>query len=72
MKTDSPVVSNYTLEQIVAHQLPIHEQSADVYADLVHRVSSEEQAVLNIRTYYESMWLEEGGPSTMCGSGTGD
>ncbi len=60
LKTDSPVLYNYTLEQIAAHKLPIHEQSTDVYADLVHRVSPEEQAVLNIRTYYESMWLEEG------------
>jgi tRNA (guanine-N7-)-methyltransferase len=60
LKTDSPVLYEYTLEMIAEHKLPLFEQSANVYTDLVHRVSAEEQAVLNIRTYYESMWLEEG------------
>ena len=45
---------------IAEHDLPMYENSSDVYADLVKRVSPEEQAVLNIRTFYESMWLEEG------------
>lgn len=60
LKTDSPLLYEYTLEQIAAHGLRTHEQSSDVYADLVHRASPEEQAVLAIRTYYERMWLEEG------------
>lgn len=60
LKTDSPVLYEYTLEMIAEHMLPLHEQSADIHTDLVHRVSPEEQAVLNIRTYYESMWLAEG------------
>jgi len=60
LKTDSPLLYEYTLEMIAEHKLKVHEQSAEVYADLVHRVSPEEQAVLNIRTYYEQMWLAEG------------
>lgn len=60
LKTDSPLLYDYTLEQIAAHKLPVLEQSDDVYADLVNRVSPAEQAVLNIRTYYEQMWLTEG------------
>jgi len=60
LKTDSPLLYEYTMEQIAAHKLPVLEQSSDVYADLVNRVSPEEQAVLNIRTYYERMWLTEG------------
>jgi len=60
LKTDSPVLYEYTLEQVAAQGLPLHEHSADVYGELVHRVSPEEQAVLAIRTHYESMWLEEG------------
>ena len=60
LKTDSPVLHEYTLEMIAEHRLRIQEHSANVYADLVHRVSPEEQAVLNIRTYYERMWLEGG------------
>ena len=60
LKTDSPLLYEYTLEMIGEHKLKVHEQSADVYADLVHRVTPAEQAVLNIRTYYEQMWLAEG------------
>lgn len=60
LKTDSPLLYEYTLEQIAAHGLTIQERSAEVYAELVPRVSPEEQAVLNIRTYYERMWLEAG------------
>lgn len=60
LKTDSPVLYEYTLEQIEAHGLRVHERSAEVYAELLPRVSAEEQAVLSIRTYYERMWLAEG------------
>ncbi|HNU56062.1 MAG TPA: tRNA (guanosine(46)-N7)-methyltransferase TrmB [Flavobacteriales bacterium] len=60
LKTDSPLLYEYTLEQIAAHRLPTYERSAEVYAELVPRVSPEERAVLNIKTYYEQMWLEEG------------
>ncbi len=60
LKTDSPLLYEYTLEQIAESKLPIMEQSVNVYTDLVQRVSPEEQAVLNIRTYYEQMWLAEG------------
>ncbi len=60
LKTDSPLLYAYTLEQIAEHKLHTEESSANVYAELVLRLSPEEQAVLNIRTYYEGMWLEEG------------
>lgn len=60
LKTDSPLLYEYTLEQIAENKLRTEESSADVYAELVPRVPPEEQAVLNIRTYYESRWLQEG------------
>jgi tRNA (guanine-N7-)-methyltransferase len=60
LKTDSPVLYEYTLEQIAEHRLPLYEKSDNVYGELVHRVAPAEQAVLHIRTYYESMWLKEG------------
>ncbi len=60
LKTDSPLLYEYTLEQVELHHLPLQEKSADVYGELVHRVSEEEQRVLNIRTFYERMWLAEG------------
>jgi tRNA (guanine-N7-)-methyltransferase len=60
LKTDSPVLYEYTLEQIERFKLPLEEKSDDVYGELVPRSSPDMQAVFNIRTYYESMWLEEG------------
>lgn len=60
LKTDSPLLYEYTLEQIAEHRLHTEENSADVYGELVHRASPQERSVLHIRTYYESMWLEEG------------
>jgi tRNA (guanine-N7-)-methyltransferase len=60
LKTDSPLLYEYTLEQIAEHKLRTEESSTNVYAELIPRVSPEEQAVLNIRTYYESLWLKEG------------
>jgi tRNA (guanine-N7-)-methyltransferase len=60
LKTDSPLLYEYTLEQIAAHQLVTQEQSAEVYAELIPRVEPLERAVLNIRTRYEQMWLEAG------------
>lgn len=60
LKTDSPLLYEYTLEQIEENKLPTFERSAEVYGELIHRVSPEEQDVLNIKTYYEQMWLEEG------------
>ena len=60
LKTDSPVLYEYTLEQIAEQGLPLLEHSDNVYADLVHRVGPGEQAILDIRTFYERMWLLEG------------
>ena len=60
LKTDSPVLYEYTLEQIAEQGLPLLEHSDKVYADLVHRVGPGEQAILDIRTFYERMWLLEG------------
>lgn len=60
LKTDSELLYEYTLEQIAEQKLPLQESSADVYGELVPRLSPDDQAVLNIRTYYETMWLAEG------------
>ncbi|MCB9166694.1 MAG: tRNA (guanosine(46)-N7)-methyltransferase TrmB [Flavobacteriales bacterium] len=60
LKTDSPLLYRYTLEQVEAEKLLLQEQSADIYGELIHRVDPTQQAVLGIRTFYESMWLEEG------------
>lgn len=60
LKTDSVELYTYTMEQIAEHKLPLFERSDDVYGELVPRSTPEVQAVLNIRTFYEQMWLGEG------------
>ncbi len=60
LKTDSPLLYTYTLEQVAAHGLPLLQHSDDVYGELVGRVAPKDQNELNIRTFYESMWLAEG------------
>ena len=71
LKTDSPVLYEFTLEQVEAHKLPLYEKSDDVYGELVPRLPPDLQAVLNIRTFYESMWLGEGKRIHYCRCGIG-
>ena len=60
VKSDSPLLYERTLESWTEAGLPVHEQSADVYGELVHRVDHELRALLEVKTYYEQMWLAEG------------
>jgi tRNA (guanine-N7-)-methyltransferase len=60
LKTDSPELYDYTMERVAEFKLPLYEKSDDVYGELVPRLAPDFQAVLNIRTFYESMWLGEG------------
>ena len=71
LKTDSPELYDYTLERVAEFKLPLYEKSDDVYGELVPRLSPEEQAILNIRTFYESMWLGEGKRIHYCRFGIG-
>jgi len=60
LKTDSPELYAYTLEQIEEHGYTLEEKSGDVYADLVNRVEEPFKSIMNIRTFYEKMCLKEG------------
>jgi tRNA (guanine-N7-)-methyltransferase len=60
VKSDSPLLYERTLESWQEAGLPVHEHSADVYGELVHRVEPELRELLEVRTYYEQMWLAEG------------
>ncbi len=71
LKTDSPELYHYTMERVGEFKLPLYEHSEDVYGELVPRLSPEGQAVLNIRTFYESMWLGEGKRIHYCRFGIG-
>ena len=71
LKTDSPELYRYTVDIVAEHKLPLLEKSEDVYGELVPRSTAEMQAALNIRTFYESMWLEQGKRIHYCRFGLG-
>ena len=60
VNSDSPLLYALSKEGWLEAEFPILEDSADVYGDLVHRVGPEFAEVLNIQTFYEQRWLEEG------------
>ena len=60
LKTDSPLLYEYTLEVIEEMGLEIIWNSADVYEELIHEVDELLRKKLEIRTYYEDIWLKEG------------
>ncbi len=60
LKTDSPDLYAYTLEQVEEHGHTLLESSDDVHGELMGRISPEMQAILAIRTFYEARWLKEG------------
>ena len=59
LKTDSPLLYAFTLEVIEEMGLHIIWNSADVYGELIHQVDDLLRKKLQIRTYYEDIWLKE-------------
>jgi tRNA (guanine-N7-)-methyltransferase len=60
VKSDSPLLYALSKEGWMEAGFPILEDSQDVYGELVPRVDADFADVLNIRTFYEQRWLEEG------------
>lgn len=60
VKTDSDLLYHWSLEQYQEQKYEILLASDDVYGKLVHEVDDTLRDILNIRTYYETMWLEMG------------
>jgi tRNA (guanine-N7-)-methyltransferase len=60
VKTDSELLYHWTLEQYIAHGYQVVMHSDDVYGTLVHQVPDAFRELLEIKTYYEQMWLEMG------------
>ena len=60
LKTDSTLLYEYTLEQISEKGYQLIEKSNDVYNELIQRTTFEVKNVLEIKTFYEKMWLKEG------------
>ena len=47
-------------ESYVEAGYQINYDSIDVYGELVHRVPAELRDLLEVKTFYEQMWLEQG------------
>jgi tRNA (guanine-N7-)-methyltransferase len=60
VKSDSPLLYQLTKEGYEQAGYEILYASDDVYGDLVHRVPDEIRSLLEVKTFYEEMWLEEG------------
>ena len=60
VKTDSNFLFTYTSYLVEENHLPLLFATRDLYSHQLF--DAQTQAILNIRTYYESMWMERGIP----------
>lgn len=60
VKTDSPLLYEWTLENLPAQGYTIELKSDDVYGQLMNEVDPEFRDILQIKTFYERRWLLEG------------
>lgn len=65
VKTDSDFLHEYTLDQVAEHDYELVNRSADIYNEL-DRFDPELQSILEIKTFYEQMFLAEGQNITYC------
>ena len=60
VKSDSPLVYALSKDSYEEANYQINYDSADVYGELIHRVPDDLKELLDVKTFYEQMWLEEG------------
>lgn len=60
LKHDSDLMVEYTLDQIRENNYRLLLSSLDLYGRLVDDLDDETRDILEIRTFYEQMWLEKG------------
>ena len=60
VKSDSPLLYALSKESYEAANYRINFDSADVYGELMERVPEDLRELLEVKTFYEQMWLEEG------------
>ncbi|MBQ7424389.1 MAG: tRNA (guanosine(46)-N7)-methyltransferase TrmB [Prevotella sp.] len=58
LKTDSNFLFTYTKYMVEHNSLPVEEMTTDLYHD--SQLLTQNSPLLNIRTYYEQMWLDRG------------
>jgi tRNA (guanine-N7-)-methyltransferase len=60
LKTDSSTLYDYTMDVILEQGLKVHHQSMDIYTLGVKKFPEDLNRILETKTHYEQMWLEEG------------
>lgn len=60
VKTDSPLLYEYTLEALEKEKYEILMNSNDVHGTLVHEVDEDLAEILSVRTHYEQIWSAKG------------
>ncbi len=60
IKTDSDLLFESTLEQIEEHHYKKILSSWDVYGEMINTCDEELKDLMDIKTYYEQKWLEDG------------
>ncbi|MFN6377694.1 MAG: tRNA (guanosine(46)-N7)-methyltransferase TrmB [Flavobacteriales bacterium] len=59
IKHDNPGVYEKALQELPAAGCTLETHSFDVYGEYYHQQTPEMQDILNIRTFYEQMWMKE-------------
>lgn len=59
IKHDNPGVYQKALEELPAAGCTLETHSDDVYGEYLNTVDEEMRDILNIRTFYEQMWIKE-------------
>lgn len=66
IKTDSDLLFEYTMEQIEENNYQKHLESWDVYGELLNDTTEDVIFKMNIRTFYEQKWLDQGIKTKYC------
>ena len=60
LKTDSPDLYEYTMEQIEEHGYELIQETDNLYGALIEDLDTDTQAILNIKTHYEGLFSAKG------------
>ena len=66
LKCDSDLLYEYTLEQVEEYNYSLLYSTWDLYGEGINDMDEDTRDILNIRTFYEQMWLGMGKSIKYC------
>ncbi len=60
LKTDSPELYDYTMEQVAEHEYGLIQNTEDLYGELLSNLDQDTQDIMNIKTHYEGIFSAKG------------